>query len=70
MSKKLQLSGSAHRRLKRNREENLKKHAEFTDVYVKKAGKTESCFSNDSTRFLTIAYDRYIKLWDTETGIK
>eukprot|EP00058_Branchiostoma_floridae_P004314 XP_002589802.1 hypothetical protein BRAFLDRAFT_125902 [Branchiostoma floridae] len=26
------------------------------------------CFNNDGTQFLSAAYDRYIKLWDTETG--
>lgn len=26
------------------------------------------CFNNAGTRFLSAAYDRYIKLWDTETG--
>ncbi|XP_041462676.1 pre-mRNA-processing factor 17-like [Lytechinus variegatus] len=26
------------------------------------------CFNNDGTKFLSAAYDRYIKLWDTETG--
>ncbi|KAF6213311.1 hypothetical protein GE061_011029 [Apolygus lucorum] len=26
------------------------------------------CFNNSGKRFLTAAYDRYIKLWDTETG--
>ncbi|CAM4686464.1 hypothetical protein PO909_010028 [Leuciscus waleckii] len=26
------------------------------------------CFNNTGTQFLSAAYDRYIKLWDTETG--
>ncbi|XP_066900833.1 pre-mRNA-processing factor 17 isoform X1 [Halyomorpha halys] len=26
------------------------------------------CFNNRGTKFLSAAYDRYIKLWDTETG--
>eukprot|EP00106_Octopus_bimaculoides_P004033 XP_014771475.1 PREDICTED: pre-mRNA-processing factor 17-like [Octopus bimaculoides] len=26
------------------------------------------CFNNDGTSFLSCAYDRYCKLWDTETG--
>lgn len=26
------------------------------------------CFNNDGTRFLSAGYDRYVKLWDTETG--
>ena len=27
------------------------------------------CFNNDGSTFLSAAYDRYCKLWDTETGI-
>lgn len=26
------------------------------------------CFNNSGTQFLSAAYDRYLKLWDTETG--
>lgn len=28
------------------------------------------CFNNTGTQFLSAAYDRYLKLWDTETGEK
>ena len=28
----------------------------------------DSSFNNDGTQFLTAAYDRFVKLWDTETG--
>ena len=27
------------------------------------------CFSNDGKRFLTASFDRFVKLWDTETGV-
>ena len=27
------------------------------------------CFNNDGTSFLSAAYDRYCKMWDTETGL-
>uniref|UniRef100_A0A8C5CII2 Pre-mRNA-processing factor 17 n=1 Tax=Gadus morhua TaxID=8049 RepID=A0A8C5CII2_GADMO len=26
------------------------------------------CYNNDGTKFMSAAYDRYLKLWDTETG--
>lgn len=26
------------------------------------------CFNNSGTQFLSAAYDRYLKLWDSETG--
>ena len=29
----------------------------------------EASFNNTGEQFLSAAYDRYIKLWDTETGI-
>ncbi len=28
----------------------------------------DACFSNDGRRFVTASYDRFLKLWDTETG--
>ena len=28
----------------------------------------DACFAADGRRFVTCAYDRYVKLWDTETG--
>ncbi|XP_022164633.1 pre-mRNA-processing factor 17 [Myzus persicae] len=28
----------------------------------------DTCFNNKGTKFLSAAYDRYVKLWDTETG--
>ncbi|XP_077976899.1 pre-mRNA-processing factor 17-like [Glandiceps talaboti] len=28
----------------------------------------DACFNNDGTKFLSAGYDKYIKLWDTETG--
>ncbi|TPX48111.1 hypothetical protein SeMB42_g01664 [Synchytrium endobioticum] len=31
-------------------------------------GIRDICFNSDGTRFLTASYDRYMKLWDTETG--
>lgn len=27
-------------------------------------------FNNTGTQFLSAAYDRYVKLWDTETGLE
>ena len=29
----------------------------------------DACFNNSGTQFLSCAYDRYCKLWDTETGM-
>ena len=29
----------------------------------------DSCFNNNGEKFLTAAYDRFVKLWDTETGM-
>lgn len=28
----------------------------------------DACFTNDGRRFVTASYDRFLKLWDTETG--
>ncbi|XP_065832783.1 pre-mRNA-processing factor 17-like [Oscarella lobularis] len=28
----------------------------------------DACFSNDGKQFLTASYDKFVKLWDTETG--
>lgn len=29
----------------------------------------DACFNNSGSEFLSCAYDRFCKLWDTETGI-
>lgn len=28
----------------------------------------EANFNNKGTRFISASYDRYVKIWDTETG--
>ncbi|XP_033635021.1 pre-mRNA-processing factor 17-like [Asterias rubens] len=28
----------------------------------------DACFSNDGSKFISASYDRYLKVWDTETG--
>lgn len=33
-----------------------------------KQGIKDVCFNSDGDRFVTASYDRYMKLWDTETG--
>ena len=33
-----------------------------------KQGVRDVNFNNQGTRFLSASYDRYLKLWDTETG--
>uniref|UniRef100_A0A8D0AJ53 Pre-mRNA-processing factor 17 n=1 Tax=Sander lucioperca TaxID=283035 RepID=A0A8D0AJ53_SANLU len=41
----------------------LKKHHRSHSKAVR-----DICFNNTGTQFLSAAYDRYLKLWDTETG--
>ncbi len=30
----------------------------------------DCCFANNGEQFISASYDRYIKVWDTETGIR
>ena len=34
-----------------------------------KQGARDITFNNDGKNFLSASYDRYVKLWDTETGM-
>lgn len=36
--------------------------------YGHRAAVRDICFNNSGERFLSAGYDRYLKLWDTETG--
>jgi len=31
-------------------------------------GVRDICFSNDGRKFITASFDKYLKIWDTETG--
>ena len=46
---------------------NLKPNLGFASGHSKAV--RDISFNNPGTQFLSAAYDRYVKLWDTETGI-
>ena len=43
-------------------------HANFLRFTGHSKAVRDICFNNDGTKFLSCGYDRWIKLWDTETG--
>ncbi|RMC13124.1 hypothetical protein DUI87_10655 [Hirundo rustica rustica] len=56
------------KRQKRGKLEDDKPGEEKTILHGHSKAVRDICFNNAGTQFLSAAYDRYLKLWDTETG--